>query len=173
MSAVHGTGDSSCKSCIRVCMYIATQWNPQNYHYYFNLHYKLKSDENVKVLHLKLLLKTWALCLWVLYLHISDDCPKFMGNHSSVSTVQVVIESIMDERILVLWKDHAATDDKSRTVLYSLRYLCQENCYMHELSYENLLDLSQILQRNLNTILPDSNLSRQQSMFKYKSYYND
>ena len=44
-----------------------------------------------------------------------------MGNHSSVSTAQVVIEGIVDEGILVLWKDHAVTDDKSRTVLYSLR----------------------------------------------------
>ena len=101
---------------------IATQWNPQNYHTYYNSHYKLKSDGNIKALHLKLLLKPWALCLWVLCLQISDDCPQFMGSHSSVSTAQVVIEGIMDECILVLWKGHAATDDKSRTVLYSLRY---------------------------------------------------
>ena len=88
---------------------------------YYNSHYKLKSDGNIEALHLKLLLKAWALCSWVLFLQISDDCPQFMGNHSSVSTAQVVIEGIMDEGILVLWKDHAATDDKSRTVLYSLR----------------------------------------------------
>ena len=121
MSAVHGTWDSSCKSCIRVCMYISKQWNPQHYHTDYNSHYKLKSDGNIEALHLKLLLKTWALCLRVLCLQISD-CPQFMDSHSSVSTAQVVIEGIMDEGILVLWKDHAATDDKSRTVLYSLRY---------------------------------------------------
>ena len=54
------------------------------------------------ILHLKLLLKAGTLCLWVLRLQISDDCPQFMGNHSSVSTAQVVIEGIMDEGILVL-----------------------------------------------------------------------
>ena len=41
-----------------------------------------------------------------------------MGNHSSVSTAQVVIEGIMDEGILALWKDHTATDDNPRAVLY-------------------------------------------------------
>ena len=87
---------------------------PTKLSYLLSLHYI--------ALHLKLLLKTWALCLWVLCLQICDDCPQFMGHHSSVSTAQVVIEGIMDEGILVLWKDHAATDDKSRTVLYSLRY---------------------------------------------------
>ena len=50
-------------------------------------------------------------------MQISDDCPQLMGNHSSVSTAQVVIEGIMDEGILVLWKDYETTDD--RTVLYS------------------------------------------------------
>ena len=45
---------------------------------------------------------------------------------------------------------------------------------MHELIQETFsIYLSQILQRDLNTKFPDSNLSRQQSMFKYKSYYND
>ena len=72
-----------------------------------------KSSQFKYILHLKLLLKAWALCLWVLFVHACDDCPKFMGNHSSVSTTQVVIEGIMDEGILVLWKDCEITDDRT------------------------------------------------------------
>ena len=55
------------------------------------------------ILHLKLLLKAWALSVWILIFQISNDCPKFMGNYSSASTAQVVIEGIMDEGILILW----------------------------------------------------------------------
>ena len=107
---------------LHTCIYVDSNTMKFTKLSYLLSHYKLKSDGNIKAIHLKLLLKTGALCLWVLCLQISDDCPKFMGNHSSVPTAQVVIEGIMDEGILVLWKDHAATDDKSRTVLYSLRY---------------------------------------------------
>ena len=112
MSAVHGTWDSSCKS------YIATQWTDIILYYDIIFIFTLQSQVRLKyILHLKLLLKAWAVCLWVLFLHVCDDCPKFMSNHSSVSTAKVVIEGIMDEGILVLWKDYENTDD--RTLLYS------------------------------------------------------
>ena len=92
---------------LHTCIYIYI-WQHNEIHKiiilsYYNSHYKLKSDGNIEALHLKLLLKTCALCSWVLFLQISDDCLQFMGNHSSVSTAQVVIEGIMDEGILVLY----------------------------------------------------------------------
>ena len=44
--------------------------------------------------------------LWVLFLHVCNDHSQFMGNHSSVSTAQVVVKGIMDEGILVLYGEH-------------------------------------------------------------------
>ena len=54
------------------------------------------------LVYLKLFLKSWALSLWVLFPQICHDNMEIMGSHSSVSTVQVVVEGIMDEGILVL-----------------------------------------------------------------------
>ena len=58
--------------------------------------------------YLKLLLKPREAGLCILFLHVCNDHSQFMGNHSSVSTAQVVIEGIMDEGILVLYGERTS-----------------------------------------------------------------
>ena len=60
------------------------------------------------VVYLELLLKPRVTGLRVLFLHICNDHSQFMGNHSSISTAQVVIEGIMDEDILVLYEERTS-----------------------------------------------------------------
>ena len=50
-------------------------------------------------------------------MHVCDNCPELVGSNSSIPTAQVIIQSIMDEDILVLVTPRGYKSNNLRIVL--------------------------------------------------------